>query len=162
MSGQQKVKITIKEDFSNDLIRRQTMDDKGQMIINEYNQAWLSIVIGLHGKAINAILTDDMRFAVITPLCDTPIMIEYDFVEMDNVIPQGSCYISHKMYRMTDNEDQLGIYIEMKFDKEKGVRYVLLTTTMERVEGSIMTELNDDELDMFRFGSRKEYYPKEK
>ena len=156
--SEQKVKITIKKEFSNELIRRQTTNEQNEMVLNEYNQAWLGVVVGYGGREINAVLTEDMRFAVIVPTCEIPIMIEYDFVEMDNVKPQGSCYFSHKMYRMGDADNQLGIYIEMKFDPKKGVRYVLLNTSMERIEGSIMTELSDDELDKFKFGSRKEYY----
>lgn len=158
--SEQKVKITIKDEYAVSLLYKYLEDDKGALNLCEQNQAFLQVVIGGHGKEINAVLTDDMQFAVTTMYSDVPVMVDYCFVEMDNVKPQGSCYIEHKMYRMSDNKDQVGVYVEMKFDSEKGVRYVLLNTSMERIEGSIMTELTDDELDMFKFGSRQEYYPK--
>ena len=85
-------------------------------------------------------------------------MIEYAFVEMDNVLPVGSCYVKNKMYRMQDANNEMGMFIEMKFDPEKGVRYVLLNTALKRIEGSIMVELNDEELEMFHFSDRLEYY----
>jgi hypothetical protein len=154
----QKVKITIKDDYAVSLLYKYLEDDKGALNLCEQNQAFLQVVIGGHGKEINAVLTDDMRFAVTTMYSDIPVMVDYIFVEMDNVKPQGSCFVPHKMYRMSDNNDQVGIYIEMKFDASKGVRYVLLNTSMERIEGSLMTELTDDELDKFKFGERLEYY----
>jgi hypothetical protein len=154
----QKVKITIKESFPSSLLHKYLEDDKNGMNLESQNLAFIRVVIGMHGQEINAVLTDDMQFAVIHPSADFPVMVDYCFVEMDNVKPQGSCYVAHKMYRMSDNNDQVGIYVEMKFDAVKGVRYILLNTSMERIEGSLMTELTDDELDAFKFGERLEYY----
>lgn len=160
---EQKVKIVIKESFESSLLHKYLEDDRGEMNFDsEYNKAWLSIVIGRHGKPVNCFITKDMQFAVDgDPFgYDGYIMVDYCFVEMDNVKPIGNIYFTGKIYKLIGDETEtMGVYVSMNFNKDKGiVEYVLMTFDKGAVTGEIMTELNDEELDLYKLGNRKDYY----
>jgi len=159
-NNSQKVKITILETFETKLLHKYLEQDGGGLNLNDQNKALLQIVIGRHGQEVIAYLTEDGGIAVNgEPYgVDGYVMVGFEFINLENIKPLGTCYFTGKMYRLVDQDNQLGIFVKMDFNvNKKEMEYTIMTTSMERVTGTTMAEMNDDDLNSFGF-DRKSYY----
>lgn len=165
MSGQ-KVKILIKECFKSSLLHKYLENEQGELDLDSndgYNKDLLGIVIGRHGKQVIAHVTEDGMLAVSRETFGNEgfVMIGEEFIEMDSIEVIGSPYIKGKMYRLTDQGDKLGMFVKQRFDqKTKEVIYTIVTSDREAIEGTTLVEMGDDDLDLFGFGIRSDYYAK--
>lgn len=159
--NKQKIEIIIKEKYCVSLLRKYLEQDGGGLNLGEHNQALLQIVIGRGGQKVIAYLNDEGTICVNgEPYgIDGFIPVSYEFIDMENIKPIGTCYFKGKMYKMVDQDNKMGVFVSMDFDsKKKEMVYTLMTTTMEKITGTTMVELDDDEIIAFGFESRKDYY----
>jgi hypothetical protein len=158
----QKVEIIIKDSFETKLLHPYLEDDRGGInLTGGSNSAFLSIVIGQHGKPVIAYITEDMQLAVNGEShgYDGMVMIGFEFIEMDQITPIGCPYIKGRMYQMADQDNKIGVYVGMEFDsKSKEVIYILVGSDRKQIRGNTMVELSDEDLDLFGLDERTEYY----
>lgn len=160
----QKVKITIKDEFSTKLLLTRLEKKEGGLDLNEYNKAFLQVVLGAHGKEIIGYLTPDKAIAINGESygLEEYIMIDWCFINMESIKPIGSIYFIGKIYHLVE-EDTRGIYVSSEFNTDKGtIVYTIMTFDKGAVSGEIMAELDDEELGIFKCGNRKSYYAEAK
>lgn len=163
MSGQ-KVKITIKECFKSSLLHKYLENEQGGIDLESndgYNSDLLGIIIGRHGKQVIANVTEDGSLAVSRESFGNEgyVIVGDEFVEMDSIEMIGSPYFKGKFYRLTDQGNKVGVFVSVEFDgKAKEAVYTIMTSDMQTIKGTTLVELNDEELDMFNFGARSNYY----
>lgn len=161
MSGQ-KVRITMKEKFCVSLLHKYLRKKGGGINLDEMNQDMLKVVLG--GGQVIAHITEDGCYAVSREALsghEDYVMIGEEFIELESIEPMGNPYFKGKMYRLTDQDNQLGVFVKQKFNsKTKEVEYTIVTSAMETITGNTLVEMSDDELDLFNFGLRTDYYAK--
>ena len=164
MGKDQRVRITIKEKFCVSLLHKYLEKEEGGLNLDEINKDLLQIIVGKHGQQVIGHVTSDGAIAVSRETISGTegyVMVGTEFIEMDNIEPLGSPYFKGKMYRIAGDNDTLGVFVKMEFDGDNMEPiYTIVTSAKEFIRGNTMVEMNDEELDLFGYGLRKEYYAK--